>query len=468
MLLSKTIANTLLFRILILLNVLVALGVSYFFRNHTGGDLATYSGLADGMLMGKYSYWYFVDNQYFPDTFRNPGYPLFLALIRIFSKSVIAIQLVQFILYVFSILLILDLIKMIFNKREIQNIFLLLLIPAVYVASYIPAVFPEILVTFLLLLYFWVDLKLKEKKLSKFLWLGLLAGILFQIRPVFMFIPIIHTLLQWLLDRQRFKLLRYLFFLMVYLITMIPYGYWNLKNHGVFKVTSLEGGAGVFHLGYWAMKLPDYYEGRYWNNYCSDEMIPFIAQNDRSKYIEEYNREWDQIDSLIAPYATIEDSLVLKLSEQNPGLFPTRNSRFTMKREEILKTMTIERIRSDLTWYLKVKAYSAIRLWVTGIPVKEFHEAGCLKKVQLLYPFLITLVTLLSALVFIPYLLYTVPYARGKLALILITALYFGVMHIPFTIQARYTIPVRLEVLMMIAASIYFLINRKNVLDHKE
>jgi hypothetical protein len=78
-------------------------------------------------LHGEYSYWYFLDESY-PDTFRNPGYPLFLAAIRFFTSSVLVIQIIQWLLYLFSIRLVLVLLEKLVGRVEVKNIFLLILI----------------------------------------------------------------------------------------------------------------------------------------------------------------------------------------------------------------------------------------------------------------------------------------------------------------------------------------------------
>lgn len=249
--------------------------------------------------------------------------------------------------------------------------------------------------------------------------------------------------------------------LAIFVMTMIPYGLWNKQHHGVFKITSLEGGGGVFHLGYWMFKLPDYYEPRYWGNYCTREMIPFIEEKDKEIYIKAYNAEWDEIDAACAPLLTAADTAMIEIKKGYPSLFKTYNSRYTLKREEMLKEFAVRDIKSDFLFYLKAKSYSAVRLWVTGIPMKDFETAGPAKKLYLMYPFLVTLATFITGLILLPLAFYKFKPEMLPMLGILMIALYFGFMHIPFTIQSRYTIPVRLELLMMIAVAIYFLFIRK-------
>ncbi|MGR6088592.1 MAG: hypothetical protein ACU4F9_10475 [Arcticibacter sp.] len=452
---------------LFLLNIVIGGLVFYVFRNNTGGDTSTYIGLADGILHGQYSYWYFT-GIYFPDTFRNPGYPLFISIFRLFTDSILLIQLFQFFLYAASIFLILQIIEKMFKEVEIKNIFLLLLIPSIYIVPYAAMIFPEILVTFLMLLVIRILLMETWSGYSKYLILGLLFGVIFQIRPVILFLPFLIILVMWMIKRNDMPWIKCLVMVFVFLLSMMPYGLWNYKNHGHFKVTSLEGGGGVFHLGYWAMKLPDVYEGRYWNNYCVREMIPMIDEGERDQNIIRYNLEWDRIDSIINPLLSSRDTLMMSLHAKNQSLFETNNSAYVMKREEVLKDIAVKNILSDFPWYLKAKIYTSIRLWVTGISEREMKSAGPAKKIFLIYPFLITFITFLLALILIPMLFFKNRDVSRKLIMLLVITLYFGIMHIPFTIQARYTIPVRFELLMMISVSIYYLfLCNKNKVDVK-
>ncbi len=442
-------------KFLLTLNIFVGIVVFFIMINDVKPDAFTYAYLADSLLEGKYSFWYF-ENIYFPDTFRNPGYPLIIAIFRFFTENFLPIQLFQLVLYFLSLFLILKIIDRLYHTIAIKNIFLILLIPSIHVVAYTPAIFPEIAVTFLLICFIWLDLKLPDNSWKKFIILGLIFGLIFQIRPVILFLPFLYALYKFIINRQT-SIVKNLAMLVIFGLTMIPYGMWNKVNHGVFKITSLEGGGGVFFMGYWSLKLPDYYEYRYWGIYCHNEMISMIDETTRDQNIEEFNQQWNKIDSATLPLLNEKDLIMIELHKSHPKLFRTHNSTFTLKREELLKKYTIENIKNNLPYYIKIKIYTAIRLWVTGIPLRDFKPAGVAKKIYLIYPFLITLFTFLAGIIFIPYAFYKWPHVRKKLTGILLITLYFGIIHIPFAIQARYTIPVRLELLLMIASSLYFI-----------
>ncbi len=451
------------FRLLLLLNVVVSVVMFLLFFNDPGKDATTYLGLAEGILKGSYSYWNFLEHP-MPDTLRNPGYPLFLALFKLFSDSILAIQIAQLVLYIVSIMLALSVLEILYGNISIKNIFLLILLPSVYVASYTAIIFPEILVTFLLLLIIWTDLKM-QSSLKKYILLGLLFGITFQVRPVILFLPILYIIYQFVVHRNNFSTAHSLLLLTVFFLTMIPYGLWNKSNHGVFKVTSLEGGGGLLHLGYWSFKMPDYYDTRYWGNYCNREMIALIDEKDRNENIERYNQEWDIIDSITAPLLTNHDSIMMVFAEKNPSFLKTFNGPYTIKREALLRQFAMENIRADFPFYLKVKFYSAVRLWVTGLRMKDFNASGPVKKAYLLYPLLITLVAFLAAIILIPLAIYRNRKLMTPLLWIIIIILYIGIIHIPFTIQARYTIPVRLELLMVVSVAAWLLFSERKKQD---
>lgn len=442
--------------VLFLLNAMLSAMLFFVYKDQHGGDAATYLGLADGILHGEYSYWYFLEESY-PDTFRNPGYPLFLAAIRFFTSSILVIQLIQWFLYLLSIRLVMNLFDKLVGRVEVTSIFLFLLIPSLYITMYVTMIFPEVLVTFLILLSLVIDVNVRNS-FGKFVALGLIYGFIFQIRPAFLFVPFLFFLMKWFSQRRSFLFWKQSVVLVVFMLSMIPYGLWNQRHHGVFKVTSIEGGGGVFHLGYWSFKLPDYYVTHYWNNYCAEEMIPMINMDEKEKYVQQFNDEWIRIENELEPLLGAKDHAIMLQHEANPGLFPTYNSAYTLEREKLLTSATMEHIKTDFPFYAKAKMYGAVRLWVTGIPMKDIRGAGFVKKLVLCYPFLITIVTFVTALILIPWSFRKYKSAMAGFAPMLVLILYFGIIHLPFTIQSRYTIPVRMELLMFIAMGLYLLL----------
>ena len=150
-------------------------------------------------------------------------------------------------------------------------------------------VFPEILMFFLITLLVYLDLNLPKQKISSYIFLGLLYGVIFQIRPVILFYPFIKFAMDVFFREKSFPLAKNMLLIVVFISTMMPYGYWNYKTHGIFNVTSLEGGGGVMHLSYWGFKMPNHLEMRYWRNIVEEDLISFTPKEDVDKNINAFN-----------------------------------------------------------------------------------------------------------------------------------------------------------------------------------
>jgi hypothetical protein len=463
-LIMRILQNEKTYKLLLILNIVVSIGFFYAFMYDGDYDSYAYVGLADGILKGNYTYWNFIPN-HIPDTFRNPGYPLFLALLKLFSDSYAFIKSIQLILFFLSIKMMLDLIDYYYQQTIVKNIFLLLLIPStMYVTTHVAKVTPEALMIFLITLTFWLDTKISNEKWIKPILVGLLYGFLFQARPVFLFFPFIKFAWDWYSTRkQGFSYSKNLSLLAIYILTMLPYGFWNLKNNGVFKITSIEGGAGVFHNGYWMFKIPNHKETRYWGNTFFEEMIPFAEASDTVQNIKKYYEEWDKVEEQCKPYLTHTDSIMLDSAKllKYKYLSKTYNSQYTLQRERLLRDNTIENIKNDLPYYIKTRIYTFCRLWITGMKLKDLEQGSTASKIKAAMPFILTFPIFLLSLIFIPIALYKhSDYFKSQMPVVLLIV-YFGLIHIPFAIQARYTVPVRLLLLMLLAASLYKILFKK-------
>ncbi|HEY0977716.1 MAG TPA: hypothetical protein VGE21_09615, partial [Flavobacteriales bacterium] len=140
--------------ILLAANVLMGVLVVYIFRT-AHGDLGDYLPLADGILHGTYSMWYRLPVD-IPDTFRNPGYPLFLALFRAIGPDLLWVQAAQVLLHALSVLLILRIVGRL-GGLIAQNIFLLLLLPSINVLYFSTGIYPETPTMFFACLFLWCD-----------------------------------------------------------------------------------------------------------------------------------------------------------------------------------------------------------------------------------------------------------------------------------------------------------------------
>ncbi|MBD2721810.1 hypothetical protein IC234_06685 [Hymenobacter sp. BT189] len=457
-----------LFRVLAGLNLLVTLVLAVASLHAiTPDDRSSYMGLAEGMLHGRYSAWYFLPD-YIPDTFRNPGYPVFLLLLKSIGLHETGIRLFQTGLYIGTIALVLRLIKHCEGANHtwlVRNLFLLLLLPNIQLAYLAAYIYPEVLVAFMIALYGVVAITWAPSW-KRTLTLALVAGVVFQLRPVFVFVPVIQLLLDfWQTRRQGFSWVQAAALLLVFGATMLPYGLWNLRHHGVFKTTSLEGGAGVMQIGFWALRMPGYHEGRYWGNQMGDEVVSFTDTADVKNHIAAFNREWDVIDAQTKPLLTdVDRRYAAQMYHYIPPawpdygfLFPTYSSAYTIKREQLLMKANVADILREPGYYFKTRLYTLVRLWVTGVQRPAWRAATSpVAKIKVLYPTLVSGFTFLLAVASIGWVLLSrrrmacAPTWRLSLALVV----YFGLIHLPFAIQARYTVPVRPWLLLSIALAV--------------
>ncbi|WP_375415782.1 hypothetical protein [uncultured Hymenobacter sp.] len=455
--LRRGLAGRRLFLALLGLNLLVSALVFFAFRNQVSGDHYTYLGYAEGLARGRYSYWYFLP-EYVPDTFRNPGYPLFVLAVRTLTQSVLALKLLQLVLYFGAVALTLAALRRLSAPGSWRscNLFLLLLLPNIQGAYFAALVFPEVLVGFLLLLYFHVALVRAPGSWVRAALLAGLAGALVQVRPMFILFPLAQVALDWGWQRRAFRRGPAGGFLLLFGLTLLPYAAWNYRHHGTFKVTSLEGGGGVLQIGFWALRMPGYHEQRYWGNTMGDELVQFAAPTQVPGYIRAFNQEWDEIERQCAPLLTRRDSTYLPRMRQRPELFPTYSSAYTRRREQLLVRYTLAHIRAEPGYFLQTRLYTLVRLWVTGVQRRDWAAAPTpLARLKVLYPFLSSAATFLLALVCIPWALARRGLGRvPAFALALALVVYFGVMHLPFAIQARYTVPARLLLLFCVAQAI--------------
>lgn len=439
------------YRALLVLNCLITLLIMWVSRNVMLSDAWSYIALAEGLLHGEYSMWWPLEGSY-PDTFRAPGYPLFVAGIMAVTGTWKAVVWVQLALYVFALWGALELIKRLDERLVVRSLFLLLLLPLVNIPYYITQVYTEIptlaLVSALLLLVIRRD----QRSWLVAILIGLLFGALFQLKPVAQFLPLFFVVLERFYAKDRIKLPKQVLTLAVYVLTLLPYGLWNQRQHGVFKVTPLEGAGSYMHFAGWCGRLPGYTEKVYWHNFAGDELVRFVPETDVPKYIAAYEQEWEEINAQVLPLLTAHDSVMLASRDQVAfGVVNTYNTEFTLLREKLLVQKAFEHLLADPWYTVRTKAYTAVREWVIGIQVGEFRKAAMAGKLQMIYATVSTGGIFLLFLIVVPWGYYT-----GRLKLratwpLLAIMVYIALFYLPFPIQARYTTPVRFAMLTLMA-----------------
>lgn len=446
---------------LITLNVLVggAHVLHSVLAGDQGNDHHSYMALAEGIRHGHYSMYWYLPGAY-PDTFRAPGFPLYMAAITAVFRTWQAVGIVQVLLFVLSVHLTFRTMACFGFGTAARSVFLLLLLSSQNIVAYIPLVNPEVLsITCLALMTFGDPLYRKPGRWTG-LALGALAGLLFQCRPIFLLLPFARFAVDLLFFRKGVHGRTMALYAATYLVTLLPFALWNKAHHGVFRATPLEGGGGVYQIGWWAGRFPGYHQHRYWGNFAADEMLRFVPADSVPRNIAAYEREWDMIDSTLAPLLTPADTDMLAHYQEfvNEKSF---NARYTLAREAMLKSLTTRHMLEHPGYTLRYKLYTAVRLWVIGIDRRDLRAAGPAGKVALMLPFLVTLGQFVLALICIPWAL-----RKGLLMLrevypVLLPILYGWAVSIPFAIQSRYTVPLRFLVFALMAMSLIALLERR-------
>ncbi len=441
------------FYILASLNILIGFIIFNISSRIDFPDAKQYWLLGESILHGKFSSWYFLPT-YYPETLRTPGYPLFLSICQIFSKSEFLPKCIQLLLYFISVYIVTLIIKKLNPKQICINLFLLLLLPNIQVVYYTGYISAEILNVFFIVLTMY--LILCERTIINIVLLAFSCYAAFIIRPVFLLFPFIIVIYFLIKSKRNFK--SSVLFLFIYLVLLIPFGTWNKLNHDYFKITTLEGGAGVAHLGFWSFKLPDgYTEKYYWGNAIVPDIInPFhYSSREKAENVIKYEKECGEIFAALNSCNTREDSLNLVKMKSINGVFPLHNSIYTIKREKMLWRKVILHIKEEPLFYFKTRLYSLFRVYFTGINLKNYYEAKTLlSKLKIIYPFLITFIFIFIGLLFISFKVLFFKTSIKYQYLFLALFWYYGFCHMLFSIQARYTIPVHLLIISFLSLTL--------------
>lgn len=442
------------FVVLVILNILMTLVIMWSTRNVVLSDTWSYLGLAEGILHGEYSMWWWLDGDY-PDTFRNPGYPLFLAGVILVFGSWKAMIGVQFVLYWLAFYLTLRTIARFDSGWTSRNLFMVLFLPMVNVPYYITQVYTEVSALFGISLFLFLVLRPGRWPFRVSILLGVLIGFVVQCKPVFLLFPLLYSIFAISFDRKQFDLKGHLVFLLVFIVTILPFGFWNLKHHGVFRLTTIQGGGGYMHFAYWCGKMPAYTDHLSMRNFTGDELIRFTPPDSVPGHIADFEKEWGGVLDELRPLLTEKDSVMLRSRHLLP--YPaenTFNSNYAMLQEKLLVKKGLDHMWKDPWYTVAYKSYTAVRLWVIGIQRGDFQRASLPARFQMLYATTVTGVTFLMAIVLLP-----LAYRRKVIHLratwpFLLCLVYVGLIHVPFTIQARYTTCVRFAMFAIIALAI--------------
>jgi hypothetical protein len=452
---------------LFIINFFSALIAFYMANSGTFMDAKDYWFIAEGLTKGKFTSWYFLDT-YYPETLRTPGYPLFLFLVKSVWNAEILVKLIQLGLYYCSLLLAYKLVRKLSGSNNVPAVvFLFLTAVNIQIPFYSGYISPETICIFLTISFMYI-LIVKERNFKNAVVLGLIAGLLFSMRPAFLLFPVLLTSYILFFNRKsaKFALIQ----LSVFGLTLLPFAAWNYTHHGVFKPTPLEGGAGVANIGYWSFKLPvGYTERFYWNSTVTPDWTNpvHMPEAEREANRIRFEAEWLQLLASQRNLLSQEDSQNIKLmkSDKNPGIFILYNSQYTLAREKNLWNGLMQHIREEPLFYLKTRVYSFFRVYFTGINTRDLAENPSVSgKLKTLYPFAVTFTCILLGLMLsLIYFVLKRKKMENGLKLLLLISLYQGLVHIPFAIQARYTVPVHFCILIMVSIILPRLFKKRDI-----
>lgn len=442
---------------LIIANIITATAAFILAVNTHFPDAKGFWLMSEGINAGRFSSWYFLDT-YYPETLRTPGYPLLLALIKLFNSSPLFIKIIQLASYFISLFLCFKIVnKLSGNNNKSSIVFLCLTAINIQIPYYSGYISSDIWCIFFTAAIIYV-LVIKPKTIKNGLLLGILAGLNFIMRPAFLLFPFVITLWYLLFKRDQLKYISV--HLIVFCITLLPFTYWNFKNHNSIQPTPIEGGAGVAHIGYWSFRLPKgYQENYYWGNVVPDDLTnPFTFSDEEfQKNKIEFENEWKEILDNIKPLNKKNDLKNLEsMSEQKLGIFKLYNSEYTLARESLLKKKIKEHILEKPAFYIETRIYSFFRLYFTGINKNELERSATISStLKSLFPFAVTFISICIGYFISVILLLKNKYERSyETGIIIILCFYQGAVHAFFTIQGRYLVPVHLLILILVALAI--------------
>lgn len=448
------------FWLLLLANVLTA-GITFVSScNSPFADGASYLQLADGLVAGRFSSWYMLP-QYIPETLRMWGYPFFLSIFRRFSDGELPIKCFQLALHFVSLFVILRIIAHRVKGAAPQLLFLLLAALNIQVPYYAGQISAESTTGFFLVLYCYV-LMIPRRSLLCGAFAGLIAAVTFQLRPGYLYLPFIITAACIILPGA-VKSNRGFFIskILVFVLLLVPFGLWNKRHHGQFKITSLAGAASGAHFGYWAFLLPrDYHANFIWGAApIPNEFFMFslyrIPDSEREKNAAMFEAEKGALFAEIESLETEDERKRIRLMEHlYPGVYSLHNSRYTIARERAQRKLLLKHIAEKPGDYFFARAITFVRLWFTGVNLTELGLAKSpLAKAKVVLPFLITFSFIFLGLIFVAIGLSLGIIDWHQWMVPFVIPVYAAASHTAFPISARYTVPTHLLLLMLVAVA---------------
>lgn len=440
-------------KIFLIVNFLVAGIIFSLSLNSSFPDQNDYLALAESILNGKFSSYFYLEN-YYPATLRSPGYPLFLASILAIFQTSLFVKYAQLFLYFFSIILSIKIIEKLSESQLSQYIFIALSTICIQIPYYSALISTESLTIFIIILNIYILLVKDIKNIFVNALTGFTFSFLVLTKPAFLFLPF---LLIFLAIALKSNLKNYIFIIIFFLLGLMPFSAWNYTNHGVFKPTTIEGMATIAHMGYWNFKLPVGYKSKfddYQSSIVSDFTNPFVFSDE--EYLSNviaFENEWNQINEELDILLSSSYRLDLAYMKEDPTIFITYPSNYIIKREELLNAAIIENIKKDPLYYLNTRAYNFFRVFFTGINVSNFTDTNSFfEKLKMIFAFAISFSVIFCGFLYSTfYIIKNLKTVSSEILILYSYIFYTAAVHVPFSVQARYTVPIHLCLLILLS-----------------
>lgn len=454
--------------ILLLLNFFVSLVIFTISSQGMSGDHADYIRLSDSLInAGIFSSFYEFEN-YYANTVRTPGYPLFISGIRIINDNLIFVKLIQLALYFVSLILFLKIIQSLSQKRLVHYLFLTSTAICIQLPYYAGLILSETISIFMISLIFYIIFFKLDYKISGILSLGLILGLLSLTRPVFFLLPFLISFfyLFQVKSLQRILLLNLTFF-----ILLSPWVVWNIQNHEKATPLTIQGGPIPAHTSFWMNKLPYNYrlpKSIYAPVIYPDLLDPYyyIFDDDkRQSNLHQFLAELDDIDKAVEHILSDQEKIDVERMDNTEGIFNSYPSEYTILKEQEYSKKLIQNIMNEPLYFFNTRIYTFYRLLVTGINPDIFSDnsnISSINKVQRIFSTLITFFIL-----FIPFLITIFFYlkhvfkVRYEMHIAMFFIAYSFAVYLPFPPQSRYLIPVHLIIILI---NVMVLLDRNRLL----
>ena len=420
------------------------------------GDHFDYIRLSDSLInAGIFSSFYEFEN-YYPNTVRTPGYPMFLTGVRMISANLIFVKLIQLFLYFISLILFLKITQSLSPKKKVHYLFLISTAICIQLPYYSGLILSETISIFMVAVIFYMIFFKKDKKFFGIVMLALVLGLLSLTRPVFFLLPFLISFF-YLFHTQSIK--RLLLLNLIFFAVLSPWVAWNIDNHSKITPLTVQGGPIPAHTSFWMSKLPYNYrlpKSIYAPVIYPDLLDPYyysIDDAERQSNLTLFLNELKEIDQSVDHLLSKQEKIDVEKMNETEGIFNSYPSSYTIAKEKKYSEKLTESVTQEPLYYLNTRIYTLFRLLVTGINpdiLSNDTDMSTLNKVQRIFSTTITFFIL-----FLPFLITIVFYFKNifkvkkEIHFAMLMIAYSFAVYLPFPPQSRYMIPVHLIIILL-------------------